>query len=59
MPKYTNMLVYFALSDTKVWPWGSNPTPGPNANGFASQWNIGLRILCEAENQEEYYGKKN
>ena len=37
------MLVYFALGDTKVWHWGSKPTPGPNANGFASQWNIGLR----------------
>ena len=37
------MLVYFALGDAKVWRWGSKPTPGPNANGFASQWNIGLR----------------
>ena len=23
---------------------GSKPTPGPNANGFASQWNIGVRF---------------
>ena len=37
------MLVYFALGDAKVWRWGSKPTPGPNANGFASQWNIGCR----------------
>ena len=22
---------------------GSKPTPGPNANGLASQWNIGFR----------------
>ena len=22
--------------------WGSKPTRGPNANDFASQWNIGL-----------------
>ena len=21
----------------KLWRWGSKPTPGPNANGFASQ----------------------
>ena len=28
------MLVFFALGDAKV----------PKANGFASQWNIGLRI---------------
>ena len=42
------MLVYFALDDAKV----------PNANGFASQWNIGFRffiyglvfILCIVEN---------
>ena len=24
---------------------GSKPTPGPNSNGFASQWNIGLRYF--------------
>ena len=46
MPKYTNMLVYFALGDAKVWRWGSKPTPGPNANGFASQWNIGLSVFA-------------
>ena len=44
----TNMLVSFALGDAKVWRWGSKPTPVPNANGFASQWNIGLRV-AEAE----------
>ena len=38
------MLVYFALGDAKVWLWGSKPTPGPNANGFASQWNIGFSL---------------
>ena len=30
--------------DPKVWRWGSKPTPGPNANGFASQWNIDLIV---------------
>ena len=40
----TNMLVSFALGDAKVWRWGSKPTPVPNANGFASQWNIGLNL---------------
>ena len=46
-PKYTDMLVmvYFALCDAKVWRWGSKPTPVPNANSFASQWNIGLRKM--------------
>ena len=33
--KDTNMLVSFALGDAKV----------PNANGFASQWNIGFKFL--------------
>ena len=43
--KDTNMLLYFALGDAKVWRWGSKPTPGPNANGFASQWNIGFIVI--------------
>ena len=25
--------------------WGSNPTRGPNASGFALQWNIGFNYL--------------
>ena len=40
------MLVYFALGDAKVWHWGSKPMPIPNANGFASQWNVGLNSNC-------------
>ena len=28
---------------------GSKPTPGPNVNGFASQWNIGLREVAVGE----------
>ena len=43
----TNMLVSFALGDAKVWHWGSKPTTVPNANGFASQWNIGFRVWKE------------
>ena len=39
------MLIYFALGDAKVWRWGSKPMPGPNANGFASQWNIGFNLI--------------
>ena len=30
--------------NVKLWCRGSKPTRGPNANGFASQWNIGLRV---------------
>ena len=41
----TNMLVSFALGDAKVWRWGSKPTPVPNANGFALQWNIGFNVI--------------
>ena len=32
------------IPNTKLWRWGSKPTPGPNANGFASQWNIGFKL---------------
>ena len=35
--KDTNMLVSFAIGDTKV----------PNVNGFALQWNIGLRLYLQ------------
>ena len=35
----TQILAFLA----KLWHWGSKPTTGPNANGFALQWNIGLR----------------
>ena len=34
---------HVGIGNAKLWRWGSEPTPGPNANGFASQWNIGLR----------------
>ena len=33
------------IGNAKLWRWGSKPTPGPNANGFALQWNIGLILL--------------
>ena len=35
---------HVGMPNTKLWCWGSKPMPGPNANGFASQWNIGFRI---------------
>ena len=31
---------HVGIPSTKVWRWG-----GPNANGYASQWNIGLRLM--------------
>ena len=35
---------HVGIPKAKLWRWGCKPTPGPNAKGFASQWNIGLRI---------------
>ena len=38
--------------------WGPNPTPGPNASGFASQWNIGLSLShAEGGSQKAYLFK--
>ena len=34
---------HVGIGNAKLWRWGSKPTPVPNANGFASQWNIGLK----------------
>ena len=36
---------HVGISNAKLWRWGSKPTPVPNANGFASQWNIGLNHM--------------
>ena len=35
---------HVGIPKAKLWRWGSEPKPGPNANGFASQWNIGFRF---------------
>ena len=34
---------HVGIGNVKLWRWGSKPTRGPNANGFASQWIIGYR----------------
>ena len=36
---------HVCIPNTKLWPWGSEPTQGPNVNGFALQWNIGFTGL--------------
>ena len=36
---------HFGIPSAKLWRWGSKLMRGPNANGFASQWNIGFRLL--------------
>ena len=33
------------IGNAKLWRWVSKPTPVLNANGFASQWNIGLIVI--------------
>ena len=33
------------IPKTKLWRWGSKPTPGPNPNGFVSQWSIGFKTI--------------
>ena len=38
----TNMLVFFALGNAKVIFFVLGDAKLPNANGFASQWNIGF-----------------
>ena len=34
---------HVGIPNAKFWRWGSKPTPGPNANVFASQWNMNLK----------------
>ena len=34
---------HVGIGNAKLWHWRSKPTPVPNANGFAWQWNIGLK----------------
>ena len=35
---------HVAIPNAKLWRWGSEPMPGPNTNGFASQWNIYFKL---------------
>ena len=35
---------HVGIGNAKLWRWGSKTTPVPNANGFESQWNIGLSL---------------
>ena len=44
---------HVGIPNAKLWHWGSKPMRGPNANGFASQWNIGLRDIQVSVNQLE------
>ena len=50
------MLVFFALGNAKVLSFALSDTKVPNANVFASQWNIGLNdyyyLIMKREAQE-------
>ena len=35
---------HVGIPNVKLWHWGPQATPGPNANGFESQWNIGFTV---------------
>ena len=35
---------HVGIGNARLGRWVSRPMPGPNTNGFASQWNIGLKI---------------
>ena len=35
---------HVGILSTKSSRWGFNPTPDPNASGFALQWNIGFKF---------------
>ena len=39
------MLVFFALGNAKVLSFALGDAKLPNANGFASQWNIGFKHI--------------
>ena len=48
------MLVYFALGYAKVLSFALGDTKVPNANSFASQWNIGLIFIINGENRSPH-----
>ena len=43
------------IGNAKLWHWGSKPMPEPNANGFASQWNIGFRLKKKENETLEFF----
>ena len=37
--------LHVGIPNAELWHWGSKTTRGPNANGFALQWNIGFIVI--------------
>ena len=46
------MLVFFALGNAKVLSFALGDAKVPNANDFASQWNIGFRVALDQKIQD-------
>ena len=42
----TNLSIFRYQQCEVLWRWGSEPMRGPNTNGCASQWNIGITFFC-------------
>ena len=52
----TNMLLFLALGNAKVLYFASGDAKVPNANVFASQWNIGLtQMKCTCNTNDSTY----
>ena len=47
---------HVGIPNAKLWRWGCEPSPGPNANGFALHWDIGFNFFfkkpCDHKNGE-------
>ena len=52
--KDTNMLVFLALGNAKVLSFALGDAKVPNANDFATQWNIGLNVYKHNFNNDNY-----
>ena len=48
---------HVCIPNKKLWLWGSKPARGPNVNGFASQWNIGLIIPKKSKHAKRTVSK--
>ena len=49
------MLVFFALGNAKVLSFALGDAKVPNANGFASQWNIGFTLTLSPHPKRNCY----
>ena len=45
---------HVGIPNVKLWHWGFKQMQGPNANGFALQWNIGLKIIGSTQRKHNF-----